>query len=83
MNPAPAPVQQQFQLVIDPKQLPSTLVSAGATSCVVSNTVAQAVVPSVGKHRAHNAIEKKYRTSINDKIKDLKNLLFGVEAKVL
>ena len=64
------PVQPQFQLVIDPKQLPPTIVSGGAQ-------------PSVTRHRAHNAIEKKYRTSINDKIKDLKNLLFGVEAKVM
>lgn len=34
------------------------------------------------KRSAHNAIERKYRTSINDKIIELKNIIVGVEAKV-
>lgn len=34
------------------------------------------------KRSAHNAIERKYRTSINDKIVELKNIVVGVEAKV-
>lgn len=34
------------------------------------------------KRSAHNAIERKYRTSINDKIIELKNMIVGVEAKV-
>lgn len=41
------------------------------------------VAPPKERHRAHNAIEKKYRTSINDKITEMKNLLFGTDAKVL
>lgn len=34
------------------------------------------------KRSAHNAIERKYRTSINDKIIELKNIVVGVDAKV-
>lgn len=34
------------------------------------------------KRSAHNAIERKYRTSINDKIIELKNIVVGEEAKV-
>lgn len=34
------------------------------------------------KRSAHNAIERKYRTSINDRIVELKNIIVGVDAKV-
>lgn len=34
------------------------------------------------KRSAHNAIERKYRTSINEKIIELKNIIVGKEAKV-
>lgn len=34
------------------------------------------------KRSAHNAIERKYRTSINDKIVELKNIVVGVDAKL-
>jgi len=34
------------------------------------------------KRSAHNAIERRYRTSINDKIIELKNMVVGEEAKV-
>ena len=34
------------------------------------------------KRSAHNAIERRYRTSINDKIMELKNLVVGPDTKV-
>ncbi|CAH1111699.1 unnamed protein product [Psylliodes chrysocephalus] len=34
------------------------------------------------KRSAHNAIERKYRTSINDKIIELKNMIVGEDAKL-
>lgn len=47
-------------------------------------TVPQVREPKVreGKRSAHNAIERRYRTSINDKIIELKNIIVGVDAKV-
>lgn len=38
--------------------------------------------PKEGKRSAHNAIERRYRTSINDKIVELKNMICGAETKV-
>lgn len=40
------------------------------------------IPPKSEKRSAHNAIEKRYRTSINDKILELKELVCGTEAKV-
>lgn len=50
---------------------------------VVNPAFKQVVVPQKGEKRnSHNAIEKRYRCSINDKIVELKNLVAGEEAKV-
>lgn len=48
------------------------------------NTNAHLGVPRVKevKRSAHNAIERRYRTSINDKIIELKNIIVGVDAKL-
>ena len=42
----------------------------------------QAKPPKGEKKTSHNAIEKRYRLSINDKIVELKDLVAGTEAKV-
>ncbi|KAL1458994.1 hypothetical protein WDU94_011013 [Cyamophila willieti] len=39
-------------------------------------------VPKEVKKKSHNAIERRYRTSINDKIVELKNIICGTEAKI-
>ncbi|XP_078041924.1 sterol regulatory element-binding protein 1-like [Augochlora pura] len=48
------------------------------------NTSTHVGVPRVKevKRSAHNAIERRYRTSINDKIIELKNIIVGEDAKL-
>ncbi|KAG5333437.1 SRBP2 protein, partial [Acromyrmex heyeri] len=48
------------------------------------NTGTHVSVPRVRevKRSAHNAIERRYRTSINDKIIELKNIVVGIDAKL-
>ncbi|XP_025988854.2 sterol regulatory element-binding protein 2 isoform X2 [Solenopsis invicta] len=48
------------------------------------NTTTHVGVPRVRevKRSAHNAIERRYRTSINDKIIELKNIIVGIDAKL-
>uniref|UniRef100_A0A8D0L2Z3 Sterol regulatory element-binding protein 1 n=1 Tax=Sphenodon punctatus TaxID=8508 RepID=A0A8D0L2Z3_SPHPU len=78
-----------------PLQMP-TLVSGGAILTTVPLMVDTDKLPinrlvsgklamthSKGEKRtAHNAIEKRYRSSINDKILELKDLVVGAESKV-
>ena len=66
----------------------STLKMALATSSVESppsksNNKNSEGAPVFGEKRsAHNAIERRYRSSINDKIIELKNIIVGPEAKL-
>lgn len=62
-------------LVVDTDKLPINRLAAGSK--------APGSAQSRGEKRtAHNAIEKRYRSSINDKIVELKDLVVGTEAKV-
>lgn len=65
-------------VVLEPDRLPLARVVSPAVKLAT-----QGVVPQKGEKRnSHNAIEKRYRCSINDKIIELKNLVAGEEAKV-
>ncbi|KAH8371937.1 hypothetical protein KR093_009373, partial [Drosophila rubida] len=61
-----------------------TPTAAPATPAVNAKVAIQRVQPKVKevKRSAHNAIERRYRTSINDKITELKNLVVGDAAKL-
>ncbi|XP_050079537.1 sterol regulatory element-binding protein 1 [Anopheles maculipalpis] len=72
--PAPPPPHQQQQQIapdVQPKVQLSRLPPSGG-------------VPKVKevKRSAHNAIERRYRTSINSCIVELKNIVVGVDAKL-
>ncbi|XP_066833772.1 sterol regulatory element-binding protein 1 isoform X3 [Anser cygnoides] len=61
-------------LVVDAEKLPINRLAPSGKP---------ALVQSKGEKRtAHNAIEKRYRSSINDKIVELKDLVVGTEAKL-
>lgn len=61
-------------LVVDAEKLPINRLAPSGKP---------ALLQSRGEKRtAHNAIEKRYRSSINDKIVELKDLVVGTEAKV-
>ncbi|NWY50265.1 SRBP1 protein, partial [Chionis minor] len=61
-------------LVVDAEKLPINRLAPSGKPALLQNRGE--------KRTAHNAIEKRYRSSINDKIVELKDLVVGTEAKL-
>ncbi|XP_053952863.1 sterol regulatory element-binding protein 2 [Anastrepha ludens] len=81
---AGASIISQIPVVFEPTLTVSNNLSKGNISTVENKVPINRMQPKKKevKRSAHNAIERRYRTSINDKISELKNLIIGESAKL-
>jgi len=85
--PSPTPVGNGVSATVVPGTIPVRLVEREkvAISRINTNGTKQSGGGQVGRgegRSAHNAIEKRYRLSINDKIVELRELIAGKDSKV-
>lgn len=77
LSPAPVVASPQATPVLTTSAIPLVLDTERLSRVVAVKP------PNKGEKRnAHNAIERRYRSSINDKIVELKNMVVGPEAKL-
>lgn len=79
------PIISQIPVIFEPTVNAScNLSKVGNISSVEKKVPINRIQPKKKevKRSAHNAIERRYRTSINDKISELKNLIIGESAKL-
>jgi hypothetical protein len=72
-------VNKGARVTADTDKVPISRLSA---TRVVQPVPSQEYLPKGEKRSSHNAIEKRYRLSINDRIIELKELMCGKEGKV-
>ncbi len=80
--PTTTPVQSVNTSAIVTTTIPVQVVSSDKVPIDRMPSSKTLNLPKGEKRTSHNAIEKRYRLSINDKIIELKNLVVGEEAKV-
>uniref|UniRef100_A0A182QXP7 BHLH domain-containing protein n=1 Tax=Anopheles farauti TaxID=69004 RepID=A0A182QXP7_9DIPT len=78
-QPSPAPIPQQQKAPLSRLQPAGS--NTGSTGSITTTATGVPKVKEV-KRSAHNAIERRYRTSINSCIVELKNIVVGVDAKL-
>ncbi|KAH8274542.1 hypothetical protein KR044_008606 [Drosophila immigrans] len=76
-----SPKSSRKSVAVELAPTPNPTPSAPVSNAKVAIQRVQPKVKEV-KRSAHNAIERRYRTSINDKITELKNLVVGEPAKL-